>query len=136
MTNPEVLSGFAIAEPEPQPAERAGGNAAVQSCIRAWQYAYNKEFARIKDDYKAELVARKAFRRALPNLAGYDNIRDFIACVTYALVNELMPENDVANCLGAAKIAIGHVRQEPKPSSNEPKCLGRPPKTSAREEIK
>jgi hypothetical protein len=115
MTNPQALSGAEIAEPEPQPAGRAGGNAAVQSCIRAWQYAYNKEFARIKDDYKAEKAALKAFRRALPNLAGYDNIRDFIACITYALVNEIMAENDVANCLDAAKIAIGHVRQEPRP---------------------
>jgi hypothetical protein len=127
MTNPELLSCSLTTELELQPAERAGDNAAVHSCIRAWQRAYSKEFARIKDDYKAEKAARKAFRRAMPPLAGYENIRDFIACVTYALVNELMPENDVANYLDAAKIAAGIQRQEPKSPSTEPKRLGRPP---------
>ena len=101
-------------EPEPQPAEQAGDNAAVRACIRAWQTAYNKAIAKTGDGYEAEKAALKAYRLAMPHLAGQDHIRDFIACVTYASLNEIIRHSDAEHYLEAAKIALGAVRHEAK----------------------
>ena len=114
MSRSEKLRVAASIEAEPQPAEPSCDNAAVRACMRAWQTAYNKTAAKSDDDYEAEKAALKAFRRAMPHLAGQDNIRDFIACVTYASLNEIIRHSDAEHYLEAAKIAIGAVRHEAK----------------------
>ncbi len=134
MTNSDKLP--ATAEPEPQSTERASDNAAVNRCIRAWNRAYNMELAQSKNRVKADDEAQKAYYRVMPPLAGYINIRDFIACVTYASLIGVMDHSVAQHHLEAAKIAIGVVRNEPRPLSTEPKRLGRPPKSLAEEEIK
>ncbi len=114
MSHSEKLAVVASIDAEPQPVEQPGENAAVHACTRAWQTAYNKAIAKTGDDYEAEKAALKAFRRAMPHLAGHDNIRDFIACVTYASLNEIIRHSDAEHYLEAAKIAIGAVRHEAK----------------------
>ena len=51
----------------------------------------------------------------MPPLAGYENIRDFIACVTYAEVAELILPLNAARYLEGAKVALGALRHEAKP---------------------
>lgn len=114
MSHSEKLVMVAPLEAESQSAGQPGDNAAVRACMRAWQTAYNKAVAKTGDDYEAEKAALKAFRLAMPHLAGHDNIRDFIACVTYASLNEIIRHSDAEHYLEAAKIALGAVRHEAK----------------------
>ena len=125
-----------IDPPDSESPDRPSENAAVARCIRAWQRTYNKEIADLDEDdsrYHAERAGRKAYLRAMPPLAGYENIRDFIACVTYAELTEVLVHSEAAHFLDSAKVAVAAVRREP---SREPKRLGRPSKTSPAEEIK
>lgn len=61
-----------------------------------------------------------AFRNTLPPLCGEDNIRDFIACVAYALVKDILLPIVCTNYLDAAKVALSAVRahrRQPKSSA-------------------
>ena len=111
-------SASAAAEPESQALERPSDNAAIHRCLRAWQRAYAKKFNECEDEYDAEKEGLKAFSRAMPPLAGYENVRDFIACVTYASLNDLMRHDDAEHYLEAAKVALGALRHEPKRTEN------------------
>jgi len=97
-------------------------NAAVDRCNRAWLRAYNKEIAEISEgrsDYPAVKAANAAYLRAMPPLAGNQNICDFIACIGHALVIQAVAPMDAERLLAAAKIAVvalGRMATPPKPS--------------------
>jgi hypothetical protein len=96
-------------------------NDAVDRCNHAWQRAYNKEVVGIDEDestWPAKKAGNQAYLRAMPPLSGYDNICDFIACVTNALVIDAISACDAKRLLAAAKIAITAVRSEPAPPKN------------------
>jgi hypothetical protein len=112
----DTAETFVTCEPDSPDPSRPTGNAAVSRCILASQRAYNKTFAATKNDYQGEKAARKAYLRALPPLAGYRNIADFIACVTYAMVTEMVDSSVALDYLSAAKIAILILRCTPQPS--------------------
>ncbi len=97
---------------------RPSGNASITRCIRAWQRAYNKELpnrSKGESDYEARKAANEAFLRAMPPLIGYINICDFIACITYAEIIDVIPFDDGAHLLAGAKLAITTLRYEPIP---------------------
>ncbi|MGA2443206.1 MAG: hypothetical protein ABSH08_19810 [Tepidisphaeraceae bacterium] len=102
-------------EPETANPGRSGENAAVARCIRAWHRAQRKESAAGGSDYKSSCAGNIAYLRAIPSLAGYENIRDFIACVTFAAITEVIRHKDANHLLAAAKIALAALRQEPAP---------------------
>jgi hypothetical protein len=96
-------------------------NGAVDRCNHAWQRAYNKEVAGIDEDestWPAQKAGNQAYIRAMPPLSGYQNICDFIACVTNGLVIDAIPACDAKRLFAAAKIAITAVRSEPAPPKN------------------
>jgi len=133
MTNPDHLASPAAADPDAHASERASNNAAVNRCIRAWNRAHHIELAKSKDRRNADAQALQAYCRAMPPLAGVENIRDFIACVAYASLTGLIMHSTAEHHFQAAKIALGAVRHQPKshdPASlaGTPKRLGRPPK--------
>jgi hypothetical protein len=111
----QTAQTFVTGEPDFSGPSRPTSNAAVSRCILASQRAYNKTFAETKNDYEGEKAARKAFVRAIPPLAGYRNIADFIACVTYAMVTEMIYSGDAQNYLAAAKVAIATLAHAPRP---------------------
>ena len=94
---------------------RSSENAAVARCIRAWHRAQKKESANGTSDYKSQCAGNIAYLRAAPPLSGYQNVRDFIACVTFAALTEVIRQKDAAHLLAAAKIALAALRQEPTP---------------------
>lgn len=111
------------AERDPQggesPAETKGPsrpstNAAVARCNLARQRAYNKEFAETESEIGARIRGEEAFRRAMPPLAGYENICDFIACVTHGILLDVFRPKQIEYLLEASKIALGALRHEPK----------------------
>lgn len=91
-------------------------NAAVARCVKAYERAYklvSVSFAasgKPLDKGFAWDQARAAFSDALPPLCGEDNIRDFIACVTYGMIKETLTYIQCRNLLAAAKIALSAVR--------------------------
>jgi hypothetical protein len=124
--------------PTPQPPLDPGENAAVEGCIRAWNAAYHKALDDLDDDddrYPAEQAGNKAYLAAMPRLAGFKNIRDFIACITYAAVNGAIRRDEADSFLEAAKVALTALRYEPKPAGLLPKRgPGRPRKSAITEE--
>jgi len=131
-------------DPEPIPnapgqdaPERPTENAAVTRCIRAFQRAYKKELDDLDEDeskFPAEEAGREAYLRALPPLSGFENVRDFVACIAYADLTGIIRQSDAAHFLDSAKVALTLVRYEPGRLASAPKRLGRPPKSSPAEE--
>ena len=121
----------------PRTSSDNSGSKAIARCMRAWNYAYKKEAADLDEDdndYDAKQAANEAYLRATPPLCGYKNICDFIACINFASMTDIVSPTKAQHYLANAKIAISALCHQPKPltgSSGEPKCLGRPPKSEA-----
>ena len=101
---------------------------AINRCLRAWDYAYDKEAADLgedDDDSDARQCASEAYLRATPPLSGYENICDFIACINHASLIGIIPEGRAQHFLANARIALSTIYHQPKPFS-EPRTLGRP----------
>src|SRR5271166_3304402 len=77
-------------ETEQEPNDRASEHPAVCHCINAWNRALNKAEAEGEDNCEARLRARAAYLRSMPPLAGFENVRDYIACVSFAQVAEVI----------------------------------------------
>jgi hypothetical protein len=107
-------------------------NPAVYRCMRACNRAAKNKRAEIGTDEEAEIiVAREAkfrYLRAMPALDSYENVRDFIACVAFAEVLNLILHYEAENLLSSAKVALAAVRLEKKPLRGP----GRPPKSAAK----
>jgi hypothetical protein len=91
----------------------ASANPAVARCLNAWKCAYKKEFAKCEDEDDASEVAQKAYRDVMPSLSGYENIRDFIACVVNAMLIGAIEDNQGTKLLYGAQVALTTVRRQP-----------------------
>jgi len=93
--------------------------AAIKRCCAAWQRAYEAKVAQGQGSSSQKIVAAflagPAFRKAMPPLAGYDNIRDFIACTAYGILIEAIPEKRANQLLYAAQVALSTLHHGPKP---------------------
>ncbi len=104
-------------------------NPALARCAKAWHRTYelatiapgDGRLAPPDDDSTlfANSQAAIAFRDAMPPLSGQQNISDFIACVTFAMMKSLFRTDESLHLLSAAKIAISALRAQPRPSKNE-----------------
>lgn len=90
-------------------------NPAVSRCCKAWNRAWNASFARDKSDYKAEDEAGAAYRNAMPDLSGEQNIRDFIACAAHGILIGAIEEKISTKLLYAAQVASGALARAEKP---------------------
>ena len=91
----------------------AFANSAVARCMDAWTRAYNKEKAKGSIDYAASRKAEKAYHDLMPPLAGYENIRDFIACVANAMLIGAISDDQGTKLLYAAQVALSTLRRQP-----------------------
>ena len=94
--------------------------AAIKRCCAAWQHAYDaylegKENSILSRDFAAT-SAGPAFCRAMPPLAGYENICDFIACAAHGILIEAIPEKRANQLLYAAQVALSSLKRKPKTS--------------------
>jgi hypothetical protein len=83
-------------------------NPAVARCINTQERAYEAEFAKCKDEGDAYEAAEKAYRDAMPPLSGYNNIRDFIACVVNAMLIGVIADNQGTKLLYGASGSPHH----------------------------
>ncbi len=61
-------------------------------------------------------MAEKAYLDAMPSLSGHENIRDFVACVTNAMLIGAITDNQGTKLLYAAQVALTTVRCQPASS--------------------
>lgn len=115
MTDSDQLEASATGEPGSPDSGGASANPAVSRCTRAYQRAYRGQKAATGSDYKGECAGNQAFLRAMPPLSGYENIRDFIACLAYASMADVLRLKEANNLLAVAKVALAALRQQPKP---------------------
>jgi hypothetical protein len=91
----------------------ASANPAVARCMNAWTRTYKEEKAKHKSNFEASQQAEKAYRNAMPSLSGYENIRDFIACVANAMLIGAIMSDQGTKLLYAAQVALSTLRHQP-----------------------
>jgi hypothetical protein len=100
-------------DPNPKPARTA-----IKRCCAAWQRAYDAYLEGTSgsgmDKVFAAHHAGPAYCGAMPPLAGYEGIRDFIACAAHGILIEAIPEKRANQLLYAAQIALVSLNYEPK----------------------
>jgi hypothetical protein len=89
-------------------------NPAVERCYLACKRSLESSQKKGLNDYDAKVYANVAFRNAMPHLFGYENIRDFIACITYGMLSDIIDSIEGPKFLYAAQVATGALRHEPK----------------------
>ncbi len=85
--------------------------------MKAWNYAYRKEAEDLDDDesdYPAHKAANEAYLRAMPHLDCYPNICDFIACVSFASMTDIITHSEAEHYLAHARTALAAVFHRPK----------------------
>jgi hypothetical protein len=91
---------------------------AIKRCCAAWQRAFDAEMqCREGDNIDKAFAASQAapaYCKALPPLAGYENIRNFIACVAHGILINAIPQKRANQLLYAAQVALATCQYEPK----------------------
>ena len=96
----------------------------VERCMQAYTQAYNADYATRQTNFYAEKEGRKAYVKAMPSLVGRSNIREFIACVSNAMLLEVIPSTEGTKLLYAAQIAYNttaHLKRVKKTNGSTPK---------------
>jgi len=110
---PKMPSNSSSRTVESEPGQPAR-TPAVQRCVDARDRSLQASNANKVERYDIQKFAAEAYCAAMPDLAGYENIRDFIACTSYGMVNGLIDAIEGSKFLYAAQIASGVLRHEPK----------------------
>jgi small ligand-binding sensory domain FIST len=80
-------------------------NEAVQFCLEIWRETYQSRKEKGESEYFASKAAHDAYREAMPDLTSLQDVQDFIACVSRAILVEAIDHEEAAKLLAAAKIA-------------------------------
>jgi len=96
-------------------------NPTISHCWEIWQRVHDTVFEQHKSRAVASIEARAAFRRAMPQLLGYENICNFIACVTFGMNAGILDEDTGSKLLYAAQIGLNTLAVKSKIQSLEAK---------------
>jgi len=114
-TDLALIEAIALPAIDPNPKH---ARAAIKRCCAAWQRAYDAHLEGTRGDgfdkITAAFKAGPAYRKAMPPLAGYESIRDFIACVAHGILIDAIPQKRANQLLYAAQIALASLQFEPK----------------------
>jgi len=102
--------------PGPGP-NSSNAKAALRRCCAAWQRAFkackdDPENADDEFDIDAARAAAEAYCNAMPLLAGYEGIRDFVACAAHGILIGAIPQEKSSQLLYAAQVALGSLQFE------------------------
>ena len=86
---------------------------AVAHCCTAWDRTYKTALAKGDSTGTAIRIAKKSYCQAMPPLIGFENIRDFIACVAQGVLLGAITESQSSRLLYAAQVAQGTLRYQP-----------------------
>jgi hypothetical protein len=90
----------------------ASANPAVARCVNAWVRVHKAELAKGRSSSQANSAANRAYLDAMQPLSGEENIRDFIACVTQAMIADIILESSGTKYLYAAQVAHSAARRQ------------------------
>ena len=91
------------------------GKDAIDICRRAWTSAHIKRAEDQKSSaWEREKAGNKAYLKAVPALSGYKNICDFVACINYASMTDVITHSDAEHYLSNARIALSTIYHNPK----------------------
>jgi hypothetical protein len=88
-------------------------NYVVTQCMEEHAEALKKAMDQEMPEEDAKEAARLTFCASMPMLSGASNIRDFIACVTFAMSLRIIPGNEGAQLLYAAQVALTALTKRP-----------------------
>ncbi len=110
-------TGFNLPDQLLEPASQSCS--AVTRCCDAWNSSFKTESMRREPSDKVARSARAAYYSAMPPLVGYENIRDFVACVAQGVLLGAISESQSSRLLYAAQVAQSTLRHLPnrKPSA-------------------
>lgn len=90
-------------------------NPAVRNCCSAATRALKETQKQHRgDSFKCADAAVTAYRDAMPSLEGYENIRDYIACVAHGMLLGVIDPLEGPKFLYAAQIALSVLQRRPK----------------------
>ena len=89
-------------------------NPAVQHCCAARELSLEESRTANTNDYTTKIRASEAYCGAMPDLSGYQDIRDFIACVAHGMLIGAIDAIEGPKLLYAAQVASGVLRHGPK----------------------
>ena len=87
-------------------------NPAVARCLDAWNSTYKALRGKFESETTSIRDANKAFRCAMPMLDTPENIRDFVACVAYAMLFGAIEPVNGSKFLYAAQVAYGAIKRQ------------------------
>lgn len=96
-----------------EPSQLPVRNAAVQYCCQARQRSLRQSELANAEYMATKIRAAEAYCAAMPDLSGYANIADFIACVAHGMLIGAINPIEGPKLLYAAQVAIGALRQKP-----------------------
>jgi hypothetical protein len=88
----------------------------VEICSKAYARADKAARSRGESEFRAEKAAGMAFRKAMPQLSGQENIRNYIACVAYGMLIKAIEGPEGARLLYAAQVANSTIRSQRTPT--------------------
>ena len=89
-------------------------NLAVDVCDGIFAHVTEQAIKEGKSEKLARQLGRIAYCGAMPKLSGATNIRDFIACVTYAMALDILAGKEGTQLLYAAQVAHTALTKRPK----------------------
>lgn len=120
--HPKSTSESSLIQAKPVPALQPNpkqSRAAIKHCCAAWQRAFDAYLQGTSssgvDMLFAAHKAGPAYCKAMPPLADYESIRDFIACAAHGILIKAIPQASANQLLYAAQVALAALHYEPKP---------------------
>ncbi|HET6207214.1 MAG TPA: hypothetical protein VFD98_10420 [Terracidiphilus sp.] len=94
-------------------------NAAIRRCYLAEKRSRRESRLQGLDIVETEINADEAYRKAMPELIGHENIRDFIACVAHGMVTCNVTAFQASKLLYAAQVALSAFARQPRPGKSQ-----------------
>jgi hypothetical protein len=89
-------------------------NLAVTVCERCFQDAFTKAREEGKSNSEIRVIGKIAYCNAMPRPFGANSIREFIACVLYAMSVDIISGPEGTRLLYGAQVAHGALTKRPK----------------------
>ena len=111
---------------DPQASSDCSGKEAIEICLEAWNRGHDEQAEdENSTEYDCGQAGNRAYLKATPPLSGYQNICDFIACINYGSMTDIVRHRDAKIYLENARVALSALCHRPKPKRSRNR-VGRP----------
>ena len=112
---------------EPRIAPQSGFDCpAIIRCCEEWTREHHAARAAGIREYRAIVLGNQAYKNAMPALDSFENIRDFIACVTYGILIRAILDAVGVRLLYAAQVASTACKSASQAVCKNPKRVQEP----------